>query len=487
MKRFAFLSLLLVDVMFAEAQTCNCKSDIAFVTNYLENHYAGFSANVNEQNRPQYDELKKALMTKAEDVHDEANCYLILKNLTSFFRDNHLSIRLPATPQIDEKKPREVAKFKNSDRFRSRARLAYDSIRTWTRLLNTSDSIEGIYENDVYQIAVVRNDADQNKWTGFITKSNTPLWEQGHIKIEIEKSDREYAVKLYLRNHDLNILSVTDRHPVLHALSIQKITPNQVKSSANNVPRPWLDYKELNDSVTYLRIGTFNGGLLSKFDSAYQRIIPYITRHRYLIVDVRDNGGGSDQCWQKLAALFDVDSISFELTELMSSSEIIKRYEEYVAMMKKNRSGYGWKTIKYFKLRIRKMKKMPPGSFRPLSDIAPWYVRPFVNDRQKPKTHHPSPEKIVLMFNRNSASAAEGLILRSMNSRKVITFGENSGGYITFGNVMSTNTPSGFTLVSSTQRTMSRFQYEKTGIPPRIYAQGNTDWIDQALKLLPDN
>lgn len=59
------------------------------------------------------------------------------------------------------------------------------------------------------------------------------------------------------------------------------------------------------------------------------------------------------------------------------------------------------------------------------------------------------PKKIALLFNRGTASAAEGMILDFMQSDKVITIRENSGGYIGYGNVMTAQTPcnrSPFTL-----------------------------------------
>lgn len=153
--------------------------------------------------------------------------------------------------------------------------------------------------------------------------------------------------------------------------------------------------------------------------------------------------------------------------------------------MEARKKDYGWGAIKFQKIKLRKMRNTPSGTFIPFSKMIPWWARPFVNVKtEKQRKVYPSPERIVVMTNRNTASSAEGLVLEAMKSKKVITFGENSGGFITFGDIRSVNTPNGFVLQSATQRTLNRFQYERSGIPPKIQANKNEDWIQQAIKLI---
>ena len=55
-----------------------------------------------------------------------------------------------------------------------------------------------------------------------------------------------------------------------------------------------IEYKTLNDSTSYLRISSFSSELNAKIDSLYKKIDSEILKKPYLIIDVRNNGGGSD-------------------------------------------------------------------------------------------------------------------------------------------------------------------------------------------------
>ena len=78
------------------------------------------------------------------------------------------------------------------------------------------------------------------------------------------------------------------------------------------------------------------------------------------------------------------------------------------------------------------------------------------------------PQKVALLYNRNSASSCEAFIFDAQFSKKVITVGENSGGYTGYGNVMSITTPCGNTLSWTTTRYPKQRQYDFTGIPRNI-------------------
>jgi hypothetical protein len=88
---------------------------------------------------------------------------------------------------IDEKSAGAVKKFKSSPVFLNRERIVFDSAAIWNRLAQSQDAIEGIYENETYQVAVLRNPNSWRDYYGVITKSATSLWEQGQVKLEIDK------------------------------------------------------------------------------------------------------------------------------------------------------------------------------------------------------------------------------------------------------------------------------------------------------------
>jgi hypothetical protein len=474
-------------------ESCDCKKDFAFVTNYVENHYAGFSYNVTSENSKQYEKHKALISEKMQkETPNQVGCLLLLQEFLQFFRDNHLMIWTNGGETIDEKSAEAIKKFKSSAVFLNRERIVFDSAAIWNRLAQSEDAIEGIYENETYQVAVLRSPKTWRDYYGVITKSATNLWEKGQVKLEIKNiAPNSFQTALYLRNYSLDIRKSDSENPVFDIFSgLKKIYPNNNKAEkkVNFRAAPagdWLQFKVLNDSTTYLHIKTFNGSLQSKFDSAYKKILPIIASKPNLLIDVRDNGGGSDNCWKKLAKYFYTKPFDYDTTDVFCTAEVIKRYEEYLARVQKDRKAYGWRKAAFLKKRIRAMKKAPAGTFISAVDASvPAIGKLFINMKTyKQSKVYKLPKKVIIMYNKNSASAAEGLIINGLQSSKVLTFGENSGGYIAFGNVMTVDTPSKFVLQTATQRTLQRFKYEKVGIAPQIRASNEQDWIEQTYRL----
>ncbi len=495
MTRFRFLLLLMIACQ-AQAQTdtvgsCACDKDFAFVVHYLENHYSGFQDNVTDENGLAYQQLKAKLHEKSQQALSETNCLVLLKEYTGFFKDNHLEVRFRAKPVVDEKSEATVQLFKASSVFKSRERVDYDSVQMREYLQQSEDELEGIYENAVYQFAVVRNPTEFRDYYGVITESKTALWEIGQIKCEIKRtSPTSFQTVVFQRNHSVTIGTIDSGDPILAMFSdIKKVFPNSASLSAesNHHLAPagsWFQFKVLDDSTTYLHIKTFDGSLKRKLDSAMNKVLPIIKQKPNLLLDIRNNGGGSDHNWRILAEYIYTDPFPNDVTEYYCTPEIIKRHEERLAEMQRNISAYGWGVVKYSKIKLKKFKKAPTGTFLPFESTIPWYARRFVvSNKYAQRKVHATPRKIILMYNRNTASAAEGLILNALHSKKVLTFGENSAGAITFGDISTVNTPSGFMLQSATQRTRNRFQYEHTGISPRVKANQNQDWIEQVSLL----
>jgi hypothetical protein len=95
------------------------------------------------------------------------------------------------------------------------------------------------------------------------------------------------------------------------------------------------------------------------------------------------------------------------------------------------------------------------------------------------------PEKVIILQNKYTASAAEGFICYALQSDKVITVGENTGGFIDYGNVMAVEVPcSKYIINTTTTRYKNYYKYEFVGIPPMIPLSNNEDWISNVLKIL---
>ena len=128
---------------------------------------------------------------------------------------------------------------------------------------------------------------------------------------------------------------------------------------------------------------------------------------------------------------------------------------------------------------MNKMQKATPYTFVPMGNGKPSMTRYTALKGY--------PDKIAVIYNRNCASACESFLFEIRFSKKVITVGENSGGYTGYGNVMSVTTPCGNTLAWTTTRYRDQRQYDFVGIPPKYrIPPSESDWVEYTRTLIID-
>ncbi|WP_158569044.1 S41 family peptidase [Chitinophaga silvisoli] len=92
---------------------------------------------------------------------------------------------------------------------------------------------------------------------------------------------------------------------------------------------------------------------------------------------------------------------------------------------------------------------------------------------------------MALLYNRNTASAAEGLIVYALQSSKVLTMGKGSGGYMGYGDVREMEVPCGkFVLRTTTTKWREKARYEFRGVPPMVGLEKGEDWVKAAVEVL---
>ena len=70
-------------------------------------------------------------------------------------------------------------------------------------------------------------------------------------------------------------------------------------------------------------------------------------------------------------------------------------------------------------------------------------------------------------------------------SDKTIIVGENSGGYVGYGEISEVNTPNfNFILGCTMTRYNKQREFEVIGVSPKYYLTNDKDWIEQTIELL---
>lgn len=460
--RLSSLIFLLFIASNLKAQMCDCSSQLSYITTYFEENNPAFQKIKNNSKAYQaYIKQLKTLKSVVRLEKDSDKCIIYLVKYVSLLKDHHSDVGFNLK-KTDLGTAEYIANYKASKEYLDYPKLEIDTgkLLPLVKSKNIGD-IEGLYSNGGNIVfGIIKKKETSNTYIGVVVKQNK-LLDIGHILLELERKpdhsfDLTYNVGLLGFNSKNIFKNLFIENGQISNFGFSKV-PNGTSSSKE------YEFKVLNDSTNYLLLHSFDQQLTSKLDSFYNSVDHEIKRRPNLIIDIRNNGGGSERSYLNLLPYAYTKPLHIDSAVVWVSPENIRRYEE--TSSEKN------------KQLIERMKKANNFTFIPQSEemINTWTL----------DSVSALPKKIALLYNRGTASAAEGMILYFMQSSKVITIGENSGGYIGYGNVMTAQTPCGkYTIQSTTTKYNQKSKYEFVGIKPMYIAPKNKDWVSYAEQLL---
>jgi len=441
------------------AQNCNCLEQFDFVVKYYENNNPAFQNIKSDQK--ELVNYTKAVRTIRQDASKESNSDLCNKYFNQYLKllkDHHSSIDLNLQRVADLLSVEKIDSFKSSAIYKSFGKRDIDTLKVIKAVEDKPvNDIEGIYYSPGnIKIAILKTKA--NQYEGIVIRKNK-LLDIGHVLLEIAlNKDSSYSCV-----YNVGILGFNFKMAYFDDIKqINGCLPMLGFCKSNNVQETdELVFEALNDDCYYLKIKSFSYNLKPVFDSLYKEIVPLISQRKYLIIDLRDNGGGSEGNYFDLLKVVYTKPMMIDEAEVWVTPDNIVAYENYQSKDEEL---------------IARMKNATQFT--------------FIKQKEEPLTklelatsHYP--EKVIVLQNKFTGSAAEGFISYALQSDKVITMGENTGGFIGYGNVMTVDVPCGkFKLNSTTTRYKNNYQYEFVGVPPMLRISGYSDWISNALKTL---
>jgi len=442
------------------AQDCDCLSQFSFVKTYYENNNPAFQKLKNDPAEfSNYEEQVKKLTRKIGKEKSNDRCRIYFEKYITLLKDHHSGIdynisRLP----VDLTSRQSLDSFKSTPSYKAFKKIKIDSA-SLVAALNTKpgNSIEGLYTNGGSLLIGIMQ-SGKNHYKGVVIKK-TSLLDPGHILLEFKKHgnatyDCIYHTGLLALNFQNLYQEIKVADGKIPEFGFSKLGP---ESNRHSIP---YEFRSLDSSTNYLRLTSFNRNLKAELDSFYQSVSAVIRQTPKLIIDLRNNGGGSEECYYELVKYFYTRPLKIDRAEVWVTPEIIRKYNE---------SGYSPDLV-------GRMSMANTSTFIPQTSGSPgtWEME---------GTRYP--ERVVFLFNRGTASAAEGMILYGMQSSKVITMGVNSGGYLGYGDVVAETIPCGkYSLRTTTTMYRDKSTYEFTGISPAIRLNENEDWIEAARKQL---
>lgn len=257
---------------------------------------------------------------------------------------------------------------------------------------------------------------------------------------------------LDLINQYLHLLN--DRHTSLYLAQ----TSDSIKPPAINENKIY-EFKALTDKINYLKLSGFSRKHIKTINHFLDSLHKVLSAKPYLIIDLRDNSGGSDEAWQKLLK-YTCDGVLYtDKVEVWASENNISYYEKYRFASKPT---------------LDKLKKQQRNQFITVAKKK--------KIKYKRSTLSVKPLKIIILQNKLTASTAEDFILYAMQSKKVITMGANTAGFTGYGNVVPVASPNNvFILNTTTNRFQNGRKYEFLGIPPQLPLTKDKDWVQEAI------
>lgn len=474
MKKILFLTILFFTINTLFAQKCNCKQEFEWIKTTFEQNDAGFQYVIDKKGKPEYENFNIRIHNQLDTITNPIKCNDILSEWAKFFRNGHLNISAKTPENTNQPATSEKVNFTKSD---------FDSYLKSTNL----SPYEGIWKFSGYTIGIKKINQE---FIGFIIESKNPNWKLNEVKLKFSiNTKNEVDGSFFYGDHSLYKFSIAkvinEEYINLNGSYLKKVNyTSKSKKNGNDkiaiaiksssADKPYLD--KLNKTTLLLRIPSFDESNTKFIDSIVKKNLKLLTTTPNLIVDIRNNGGGSDACYYPLLPIFYTNPIRTIGMEMYSTTLNNARYD---------------KLLKSEDFDAESKKGFAKGK-----EIVMKHLGEFVNtDSEKfsvttfPKVNE-FPKNIAVLINERNGSTAEEFLLAAKQSRKVKLYGTTTFGVLDISNMNFVTSPSGlFELGYSLSRSfrIPKMTIDSKGIIPDFYLDESIpdeNWIDYVDKLL---
>lgn len=453
--RILISTVVLLHAFIASAQKSDCQKDFDYLVKKIKHDYPGYNDKVNNETLPDLKHLEQDLRNRIAQYPD--SCGKCLSLYASWFKDHHLRVRRNRAELI----PGDAEKQKEKPQFYD---INLDSIST------SGETLEGIWLGFRGRVAIAQKAGGD--YIGIAIQY--PKFESNQVMFRFsELGNNEFIVTSFRSNNS----SIREGKASLHVnnkvLEIHgdtrfvRQTSNELSDKAflysyvANYPNGKNTYPVatyLSDSTYYLRIVSFYDEYANNIVNKHWR---EIMSRPNLIIDIRNNGGGQDQYYQKLTELIYTNPYESQGVEWYASKGNIKLFEN---ALKNGEIKNGEEGIKWAESLVEAMKKNVGG-----------FVSHPMNDtgiEEEEDSVYLNPKKVGIIINEGNGSSAEQFLLATKNSKKVTLFGNrNTAGVSDYSNAVSEDFPSGnfrLTFPMTRSQRLPEYPIDNIGIAPDI-------------------
>jgi len=439
----------------AYAQNCDCESAFLWVKQTFEENDAGFQYVIDKKGIPEYEKHNAVFLEKVRTAKNNNECANYINDWLFFFRKGHIGILV----------------LKNNDTTREDVKTFPDWEKvdidtvTFKKYLDAKKELdfEGIWlDSDSLYAIGIKNIDDQQ--IGFIIQSKAKEWLPGQIKFRIYPDSAIY----YMRDHSeikIKRTKLISPNWLLFdsGFNFFRDYPKQedkfLESSIYN--KPYME--QISEHTLYLRIPSFPYES-DPIDSVILTNKEKIHATENLIIDLRFNGGGSDNAWNNLLPIIYTNPIRQKSCYILSTKMNNQRAKEYRSK------------VFYNKLNNH------------LGEFVPLFSEKYFTDQFD--TIYENPKNIAVIVDENCASSTEQFLLACKQSKKVKIFGRVTSGQLDFSNLNSVESPcNDFRLYYATSKDVDIDDYpiDGIGIQPDFYLDDDIPeykWVEYVNDIL---
>jgi hypothetical protein len=441
-------------------QDCRCEESFEWLKSTFETNDAGFGYIVEKKGRAAYDLHNTMTLDKAMDAQNWTECRVLLTEWLGFFRRGHIGLRmlLPDSAATPATTAQTAAPAFEPEMWQGDIAAFEKEIET-----REEPGFEGLWE---FPIAKMGMAVEGNVYTGFVIESSEESLKPGQVMMRVARDGEEWQATIYNgpSKNVIDIELVGNGYFLLGGSQmVKRLSPAfssdpEVESYVKSLSARMPYIEQLNPNTLYMRIRTFDHGIKPSIDKMIADNFDKLSSAENLIIDLRDNGGGSDLSYEELMPLVYTNpvrtpAVSFLSTPLnIENTEMLLNIEELPEDDKRMIANL-----------VENMKARP-GEFVPIENEE---VEVVSRD-----TIYEFPRNVGIIVNDGCASATEQFLLAAKQSRKVKLFGTSTSGALDASNVRQTDSPDGRYRLSYTTSLSARIPgmaIDDVGLQPDYY------------------
>lgn len=300
--RKVLLFVLIIVSYNSYAQKCSCEDNFYWLKKTFEENDAGFQYVIDKKGAVEYKNHSDFFIKKVKKIKDLSECREVLFDWLLFFRPSHLSLSIN---QENIKKPDSKTNSVAKPNW-EKVEIKEDELKNYLAKV-AQPSFEGIWVSGAYTIGVIKKN---NDYIGYILDSKGTNWKQYQVKFRIKDNlDKTYSAVYYMGDYSAQkfneVKLIGYNFLNIGFISLKRIFPdnlidNQLISDyveSQTAQKPY--FKEISDKTVLLRIPTFHYSHKKDIDSILSANKKLILSKENLIIDLRNNGGGSDASFKE--------------------------------------------------------------------------------------------------------------------------------------------------------------------------------------------